>query len=192
MLDCDLAEIYGYSTKRFNEQIKNNLERFDEDFRFRLTDAEFCNLRSNFSTSSWGGTRYIPYAFTEQGIYMLMTVLKGDLAVQQSKALIRLFKQMKDYILLRQNMLPSSEFADFQREYPNVDISLKLTGGIYHDRYIIIDHNTKDEAIYHCGGSSKDGGKRITSITKVSDVMLYQNIIDDLQDNPPLLLGSQN
>ena len=57
---------------------------------------------------------------------------------------------------------------------------------------IIIDHNTKDEAIYHCGGSSKDGGKRITSITKVSDVMLYQNIIDDLQDNPPLLLGSQN
>lgn len=99
MLDCDLAEIYGYSTKRFNEQIKNNLERFDEDFRFRLTDAEFCNLRSNFSTSSWGGTRYIPYAFTEQGIYMLMTVLKGDLAVQQSKALIRLFKQMKRYII---------------------------------------------------------------------------------------------
>lgn len=192
MLDCDLAEIYGYETRYFNRQVNNNLSRFDNDFRFQLSESEFSNLMCKNYTSRWGGTRKLPYAFTEQGIYMLMTVLKGDLAVQQSKALIRLFKQMKDYILLRQNMLPNSEFADFQREYPNVDISLKVAGGIYHDRYIIIDHNTKDEAIYHCGGSSKDGGKRITSITKVSDMMLYQNIIDDLQDNPPLLLGSQN
>ena len=81
MLDRDLAEIYGYETKRFNEQVKNNIERFDEDFRFQLTDEEIYNLRSKISTSSWGGTRYKPYAFTEQGIYMLMTVLKGDLGI---------------------------------------------------------------------------------------------------------------
>ncbi|WP_440557481.1 ORF6N domain-containing protein [Treponema succinifaciens] len=81
MLDFELAEIYGYETKRFNEQVKNNIERFDDDFRFQLTDDEFNTiLRSKNSTSSWGGTRYKPYAFTEQGIYMLMTVLKGELA----------------------------------------------------------------------------------------------------------------
>ena len=104
MLDADLAEIYGYSTKRFNEQVKNNIVKFDEDFRFQLNDAEISSLsRSKFSTSMQvkgvkGGRSYKPYAFTEQGIYMLMTVLKGEQATAQSKALIRLFKQMKDYI----------------------------------------------------------------------------------------------
>ena len=102
MLDADLAEIYGYSTKDFNRHVKNNIERFVEDFRFQLTKREVEELRSkkftaitdaNISTMS----RSNPYVFTEQGIYMLMTVLKGDLAVQQSMALIRLFKQMKDY-----------------------------------------------------------------------------------------------
>lgn len=99
MLDFELAEIYGYETKRFNEQVKHNIERFDEDFRFQLTDEEFnAILRSKISTSSWGGTRYKPYAFTEQGIYMLMTVLKGELAVAQSKMLIRMFKEMKHFL----------------------------------------------------------------------------------------------
>lgn len=65
MLDVDLAEIYGYETKYFNRQIKNNIERFDEDFRFQLTDEEVANLRCKNFTSSWGGSRYKPYAFTE-------------------------------------------------------------------------------------------------------------------------------
>ena len=81
MLDADLAEIYGYSTMRLNEQVKNNIERFDDDFRFQLTDYEFKNLISKFSISRWGGTRKLPYAFTELGIYSLMMVLEGDLAV---------------------------------------------------------------------------------------------------------------
>lgn len=85
MLDVDLAAIYGYTTSRFNEQVKNNIERFDDDFRFQLTENEFRDLISKFSTSSWGGTRKLPYAFTELGIYSLMMVLKGDLAVRQSK-----------------------------------------------------------------------------------------------------------
>ena len=67
MLDYDLAAVYGYSTTRFNEQVKNNIERFDEDFRFQLTDIEFKNLMSKFSTSSWGGTRKLPYAFAGCG-----------------------------------------------------------------------------------------------------------------------------
>ena len=65
MLDMDLAKIYGYSTKRFNEQVKNNIERFDEDFRFQLTKEELENLRSKISTSSWGGNRYLPYKHSE-------------------------------------------------------------------------------------------------------------------------------
>ncbi len=102
MLDSDLAEIYGYTTKDFNRQVKNNIERFDEDFRFQLNDEEFQFLRCKISTTkieTRGGRQYNPYVFTEQGIYMLMTVLKGELAVKQSKMLIRLFKQMKDFVL---------------------------------------------------------------------------------------------
>jgi len=110
MLDFELAEIYGYTTKRFNEQVKNNIERFDKDFRFQLLKEEFDNLRSKKSTSSWGGTRYLPYAFTEQGVYMLMTVLKGELAVNQSKALIRTFKAMKDYIIENQGLINQRDY----------------------------------------------------------------------------------
>lgn len=74
MLDFDLAEIYGYETKRFNEQVKNNIERFDEDFRFQLTDEEIKQVsRSKISTLKGRGhnLKYKPYAFTEQGVYML-------------------------------------------------------------------------------------------------------------------------
>ena len=111
MLDADLAEIYGYSTKVFNQQVKNNIEKFDEDFRFQLNDTEITSLsRSKILTSMQvkgvkGGRSYKPYAFTEQGIYMLMTVLKGERATAQSKALIRLFKQMKDCIVENQQLI---------------------------------------------------------------------------------------
>ena len=92
MLDFDLAEIYGYTTSRFNEQVTNNDNKFEgDDFSFILTDKEFTNLISKKSISSWGGRRKKPRAFTEQGIYMLMTVLWGELAVRQSQALIRTF-----------------------------------------------------------------------------------------------------
>lgn len=68
MLDCDLAEIYGYETRYFNRQVNNNLSRFDNDFRFQLSESEFSNLMCKNYTSRWGGTRKLPYAFTEQGI----------------------------------------------------------------------------------------------------------------------------
>ena len=110
MLDFELAEIYGYSTKRFNEQVKNNIEKFDDDFRFQLTKEEFDILRSKKSTSSWGGTRYLPWVFTETGLYMLMTVLKGDLATRQTKALIRTFHIMKNYIINNQNLTEQHDY----------------------------------------------------------------------------------
>ena len=109
MLDFELAEIYGYKTGKLNEQVKNNKERFiGDDFMFQLTRDEFQNLISKNRVSSWGGRRTMPYAFTEQGIYLLMTVLKGDLAVKQSRKLVRMFKKMKDYIEVRQPLLDSS------------------------------------------------------------------------------------
>ena len=96
---------------RFSEQVKNNSEKFDDDFMFRLTKSEFENLISKKSTSSWGGRRKLPYVFTEQGIYMLMTVLRGELAVRQSKALIRMFKQMKDFIVENQDFINSKDLV---------------------------------------------------------------------------------
>ena len=100
MLDFDLARIYGYETRYFNRQVKNNADRFDNDFMFQLTREEWAEiLKCKNFTSNWGGNRKLPFAFTEQGIYMLMTVLRGDLATRQSKTLIRLFKSMKDYMV---------------------------------------------------------------------------------------------
>ena len=84
---------------------------FDDDFMFQLTKSEFENLISKKSTSSWGGRRKPPYAFTEQCIYMLMTVLRGELAVKQSKALIRMFKQMKDFIIENQDFISPNDLV---------------------------------------------------------------------------------
>ena len=112
MLDFDLAEIYGYETKNFNRQVKNNIDRFEgEEFMFQLTREEIeeisrCKNFTSIQTKGVkGGRAYLPYAFTEQGIYLLMTVLRGDLAVRQSRALVMAFKTMKDYIIETQGLV---------------------------------------------------------------------------------------
>ena len=138
MLDADLAEIYGYSTKAFNQQVKNNLAKFDDDFRFQLTKEEYkevlrlkfltskCLVNASFSDRNDDTgvlrsknltlelkqgrfSKYLPYVFTEQGVYMLMTVLKGDLATQQSKALVRAFKEMKNFIIDNRSLVGNRE-----------------------------------------------------------------------------------
>ena len=279
MLDFELAKIYGYTTTKFNQQVKNNIEKFDEDFMFQLTKEEFDNLISKNLTSSWGGRRKLPKVFTEQGIYMLMTVLKGDLATRQSKALIRTFKQMKDYIIENQdligereylqlsmqisqnihttmelrsdlndvedqmaevmdrliNVVTRSELSEVMNEFGEphikrgylvlngnpfkadvvydeiyrqakqsifivdnyiglktleklINIQLFHSGGIFHDRYIILDYGTKDEKIFLCGASSKDAGGRITSILEDPDRKKYEHMIKDLLKNKKLVL----
>ena len=314
MLDFELAEIYGYSTKRFNEQVKRNNEKFDDDFMFQLTDEEVSELsRSQNATLNKGTGRgsnikYNPYAFTEQGIYMLMTVLRGELAVRQSKALIRMFKQMKDFIIENQDFIGSKELVkiaiqtnqntndikqnsmkiselnskmdtlatkedlkkvmdnfidpetykhfllmngdkieadvaytkiyksakksiyvidnyiglktlellraardkteiivfsdnarnkdmltknildDFRKDYPNIDLKLKVAGKKYHDRYIAIDYGTENEAFYLCGASSKDAGNKISSITKIEESSkdLYHMMFSRMLSNKDL------
>ena len=111
MLDQDLAVIYGYELKAMNQQVKRNIERFPEDFMFQLSDDEYENLKSQFVTSSWGGRRKLPYVFTEQGIYMLATVLKGDLAVQQSIFIMRVFRELRHYVRQNQQFVTQAEIG---------------------------------------------------------------------------------
>ncbi|RGY85105.1 ORF6N domain-containing protein [Peptostreptococcus anaerobius] len=307
MLDFELAEIYGYSTKRFNEQVKRNNEKFDDDFMFQLTDEEVSefsrsqNATLNKGTGRGSNIKYNPYAFTEQGIYMLMTVLRGELAVKQSKALIRMFKQMKDFIIENQDFIGSKELVqisiqtnqntndiaridskintlatkedlkkvmdnfidpetykhfllmngdkieadvaytkiyksakkniyvidnyiglktlellraardktqiivfsenvknkdmltknildDFRKDYPNLDLKLKIAGKKYHDRYIAIDYGTDNEAFYLCGASSKDAGNKISSITKIEESSkdMYHDMFSKMLNNKDL------
>jgi len=109
MLDFDLAEIYGYETRYLNLQVKHNINRFPDDFMFQVTQEEFDNLMLKNSTSSHGGRRKPPYAFTEQGVYQLATVLKGDLAERQSVAIMRVFRAMREYISQNRQLLPNQE-----------------------------------------------------------------------------------
>ena len=304
MLDFELAEIYGYETRAFNQQVKRNNEKFDDDFMFQLTDKEVDelsrsqNVTLNKGTGRGSNIKYKPYAFTEQGIYMLMTVLRGELAVKQSKALIRMFKQMKDFIIENQDFISSKELVqiaiqtnrntndiaeiksqmatkedlkkvmdnfidpetykhfllmngdkieadvahtkiyksakksiyvidnyiglktlellraardkteiivfsdnvrnkdmltknildDFRKDYPNVDLKLKIVGKKYHDRYIAIDYGTENEAFYLCGASSKDAGNKISSITKIEESSkdLYHMMFSRMLNNKDL------
>ena len=129
MLDFELAEIYGYTTSRFNEQVTNNLNRFEgDDFYFQLTPEEFKILMSKKSTSNWGGRRKVPRAFTESGIYMLMTVLRGNLAVAQSRALIRTFRAMKDYIIENQDLIGRHELAKLKLRIDEHDEKITTLG----------------------------------------------------------------
>ncbi|MBN4081276.1 ORF6N domain-containing protein [Caldithrix abyssi] len=93
ILDRDLAEMYSVETKRLKEAVRRNLERFPSDFMFELSKDEFENLRTQFATSSWGGARYMPMAFTEQGVAMLSSVLHSKRAVEVNIAIMRVFVQ---------------------------------------------------------------------------------------------------
>ncbi len=99
MLDRDLAELYGVETKVFNQAVKRNIARFPDGFRFQLSEIEFQDLRSQFVTSSeHGGRRYLPYAFTEQGVSMLSAVLNSDMAIETSIKIIDSFVNMRKFI----------------------------------------------------------------------------------------------
>ena len=98
ILDADLAALYGVETRRLNEQVRRNSERFPEDFVFQVTPGEFANLKSQFATSSWGGRRKRPLAFTEHGAIMAATVLNSPRAVEVSIYVVRAFVQLRDLL----------------------------------------------------------------------------------------------
>ena len=115
MLDRDLAELYGVETKRLNEQVKRNIERFPEDFMFQLTSNEFDNLKSQFATSSWGGVRKLPYAFTEQGVAMLSGVLKSSTAVEANIRIMRAFVSMRHFMVNNAAIFQRLETIEFNQ-----------------------------------------------------------------------------
>lgn len=105
MLDQDLAEMYGVETKQLKRQVKRNIDRFPKDFMFELTTKEFENLRSQIGTSSWGGTRYKPMAFTEQGVAMLSSILNSKTAIEVNIRIIRVFTKMREFALTHKEIL---------------------------------------------------------------------------------------
>ncbi len=105
MLDKDLAEMYGVETKQLKRQVRRNAERFPEDFMFELTAGELENLRSQIDTSSWGGTRYVPMAFTEQGVAMLSSVLNSTRAIRVNILIIRIFTKLRSMLLTHKDIL---------------------------------------------------------------------------------------
>jgi len=156
MLDFELAKIYGYTTKAFNQQVKNNLTKFPDRYRFQLAKEELLkiarskNLTAQFWVTNKGGRSSLPYAFTEQGIYMLMTVLKGELATKQSIALIDAFKAMKDYIVENNNLLLNtnsyieSKFSSYDRKFETIENKLEIVMDNFIDpntykHYLILD-----------------------------------------------------
>ena len=159
MLDADLAEIYGYTTKGLNEQVKRNISKFPEDFMFQTSDEEKDDLRSQFATANTNSmSRSNPYVFTEQGLYMLMTVLSGKLAEKQSIALVRTFKKMKDYIIENQGLIG-------EREY--LQLSMRVSDNFKHTLDIRQDLTEVEDEVAQI-------------VDKLSDVVYKSEIADIL------------
>ena len=100
MLDFDLAKLYQVETKVLNQAVRRNIKRFPEDFMFQLDNKEFANLKSQIVTSSWGGRRTPPLAFTEEGIAMLSSVLHSDIAIAANISILRAFVKVREYLLM--------------------------------------------------------------------------------------------
>jgi hypothetical protein len=124
MLDRDLAELYQVETKRLNEQVKRNSERFPEDFMFQLTSEQWENLKSQNATSSWGGRRTLPYVFTEQGVAMLSSVLKSSVAINVNIQIIRVFTKMRAMLLTHKDLL--IEMEEIRKKVGGQDEKIEL------------------------------------------------------------------
>ena len=104
ILDFELAKMYQVETKRLKESVRRNIRRFPEDFMFELSTEEWVILRTQFATSSWGGQRYNPYAFTEQGVAMLSSVLNSEIAIDINIAIMRAFVMIRQFALTYQEL----------------------------------------------------------------------------------------
>ena len=206
MLDYDLAEIYGYEVKKLNQQVKRNIERFPEDFMFRLSNSEIDSVRSQIVTSrkkdffagQEGGRRYLPYAFTEQGIYMLATVLRGELAEQQSIFIMRTFREMRRYIRQNQQFVTRNEMdlltakvgmiTERQNRMENKVDSIQKDVTILADNFIT-DKDKKNFVIYKGQKLEADGVEVVlfTENGKGGKGFLTKSLVTDFQNEYPSL-----
>jgi hypothetical protein len=125
MLDKDLAELYNVEKRALNQSVKRNLNRFPPDFMFQVTEKEYnTNLKSQFVISSWGGTRHLPYAFTEQGVAMLSSVLKSERAIEVNIRIIRMFTRLREMLFSNKDILLKLEKLEHQVVEHNSDIQV--------------------------------------------------------------------
>jgi len=182
MLDSDLAKLYEVSTSRINEQVKRNIERFPNDFMFRLTNKEWENLKSQYATSSWGGRRKLPNVFTEQGISTLSGVLHSKIAIQVNITIMRAFVGMRKFLMANANLFQRLDRLEFKQiETDNKvekiinaleDESLKPKQGIFYD------------------GQVFDAYKFVTELIKKAKKSII--LIDNYVDETILTLFSKN
>ena len=130
MLDRDLAELYEVETKRLKEQVRRNIYRFPADFMFELTKEEFSDLRSQIATSSWGGPRYVPMAFTELGIAMLSSVLNSKRAIKVNIQIMRTFSKMREMLATHTDLRRKIE--EMEKKYDeNFKIVFEAIGQLF-------------------------------------------------------------
>ena len=208
MLDSDLAEIYGYSTKAFNQQVQRNIEKFPDDFMFQVTYEELSIAsRSQIVTMNKSGNlrgfnvKYLPKAFTEQGIYMLMTVLKGELATNQSLALVRTFKQLKDYIADNKELMSldaaliNNKFESYDRRFEKIENKLDVVMDNFIDpstykHYLILD-GQKIEADIAYQDIYKKAKNSIYLIDDYVDIKTLQ-LLKSAKDNINIVIFTDN
>ena len=211
MLDYDLAEIYGYEVKRLNEQVKNNISRFPEDFMFQLLREEVPEdfLKSKNSTLNEQGNKRgmhmkkLPYAFTEQGIYMLATVLRGELAEQQSIFIMRAFREMRHYIKQNQQFVTQSEMklvtakvseisvqvagiSDWKKKTESDRVSIQKSIDILNENFVS-DKDFKNFVIYK--GQKFEADAAYIDIYQQATTSIY--VVDDYMNTKTLQLLSQ-
>ena len=117
ILDRDIASLYGVSTKQINQAVKRNLDRFPNDLMFQLTIEEFNNLKSQFVTSSWGGVRKLPHAFTEYGALMLASILRSKIATQVSLQIVRAFIRLRNLLATHKELAEKIEELEQKYDY---------------------------------------------------------------------------
>ena len=172
MLDADLSKLYQCKngTKSINLAVKRHIDRFPERFMFRLTNEEYIELlrfqTETFNIKQDNYSKYLPYAFTEQGVAMLATILKTEVAAKTSIAIMDTFVEMKKYI---SNSLIENNY------YKN--ISLKVDNK-FHDRFIIID----ERILYHSGASFKDLGKKCFAINKIINDKWLEDLLKNIKN----------
>jgi hypothetical protein len=127
ILDKDLAELYNVTTSNLNKAVKRNLKRFPDDFMFQLTEEEYKNLIFQNGTSSWGGSRKMPYTFTEQGVAMLSGILNSDIAIEVNIRIIRIFTKLREMLLTHKDILLKLEQLEKQVVENSEDIQMIFT-----------------------------------------------------------------
>ena len=144
ILDFELAKMYQTETKRLKESVRRNIRRFPPDFMFELTAEEWGNLRSQFATSSWGGQRYLPFAFTEQGVAMLSSVLNSEIAIDVNIAIMRAFVMIRQFALTYHELSDKLLELEIQHNQKFDDIEQVLTYLIQKDNQQTQQSNRKE------------------------------------------------